>query len=99
MSKKRDRGGLTRYVDHSSTEPRVGSSNLSGRAALSENSPKVAYSQALAAGLSRIGASQLIALDAAVTAEIARRTRAVAAGRISPSEGRRQVRAVTRGAA
>lgn len=30
-------GGLTQSVEHSSTEPRVGSSNLSGRATLSGN--------------------------------------------------------------
>jgi len=36
------RGGLTRPVDHSSTEPRVGSSNLSGRANPSGNQEQTA---------------------------------------------------------
>ncbi len=68
--------GLTQDVGHRSTEPRVGSSNLSGRAKSSGNSRKVEYSQALAVGLSRTGLEQLRILRGAVEDELARRGRA-----------------------
>jgi hypothetical protein len=46
MTKVTVKGGLTQDVEHSSTEPRVGSSNLSGRASPSNNQPEVAAATA-----------------------------------------------------
>jgi len=96
MSKRIGKGGLTRSVGHSSTEPRVGSSNLSGRAAHSENQRKSTASKALLSGLFRMRDEQFRVLRDAVLSEderrqIARLTRAVAAGRLSPAAGRRAV--------